>query len=146
MLDLGLASVRIRLEGTTDLKDALAKVRAYAEQHSDRAWIQGGGWNQVTWNLGRFPLATELDTAVPDRPAVLGRVDGHAVWLNTRALSAAGITRDTTFRKMTYMDWTDVLAVEDWHVAAALRFIPLEQLEEEGYGEYLSLFQGAVGE
>ena len=30
--------------------------------------------------------------------------------------------------------------------SAALRFIPLEQLEEEGYGEYLSLFQGAVGE
>jgi methionine-R-sulfoxide reductase len=29
--------------------------------------------------------------------------------------------------------------------SAALRFIPLEQLEEEGYGEYLSLFQGAVG-
>ena len=30
--------------------------------------------------------------------------------------------------------------------SASLRFIPLEQLEEEGYGEYLSLFQGAVGE
>jgi methionine-R-sulfoxide reductase len=29
--------------------------------------------------------------------------------------------------------------------SAALRFIPLEQLEEEGYGEYLSLFQGAMG-
>jgi len=28
--------------------------------------------------------------------------------------------------------------------SAALRFIPLEQLEEEGYGEYLSLFQGAA--
>ena len=30
--------------------------------------------------------------------------------------------------------------------SAALRFIPLEQLEEEGYGEYLSLFRGAAGE
>jgi methionine-R-sulfoxide reductase len=29
--------------------------------------------------------------------------------------------------------------------SAALRFIPLEQLEEEGYGEYLSLFQNAAG-
>ena len=26
--------------------------------------------------------------------------------------------------------------------SAALRFIPVEQMEEEGYGEYLSLFQG----
>ena len=30
--------------------------------------------------------------------------------------------------------------------SAALRFIPLEQLEEEGYGEYLSQFQGANGQ
>ena len=29
--------------------------------------------------------------------------------------------------------------------SAALRFIPLEQLEEEGYREYLSLFHGAMG-
>ena len=28
--------------------------------------------------------------------------------------------------------------------SAALRFIPLEQLEEEGYGDYLSLFQDAM--
>ena len=30
-----------------------------------------------------------------DRPAALGRIDGHAVWLNSRALRAAGITKDT---------------------------------------------------
>ena len=30
--------------------------------------------------------------------------------------------------------------------SAALRFISLEQLEEEGYGEYLPLFRGAAGE
>ena len=29
--------------------------------------------------------------------------------------------------------------------SVSLRFIPLEQLEEEGYGEYLSLFRGAEG-
>ena len=28
--------------------------------------------------------------------------------------------------------------------SAALRFIPLERLEEEGYGDYLSLFQDAM--
>jgi peptide methionine sulfoxide reductase MsrB len=26
--------------------------------------------------------------------------------------------------------------------SAALRFIPVEQLEKEGYGQYLALFQG----
>jgi hypothetical protein len=28
--------------------------------------------------------------------------------------------------------------------SAALRFIPVERLEEEGYGKYLSLFQGVT--
>jgi peptide-methionine (R)-S-oxide reductase len=30
--------------------------------------------------------------------------------------------------------------------SAALRFIPVEQLEEAGYGEYLPLFRGTAGE
>jgi peptide methionine sulfoxide reductase MsrB len=29
--------------------------------------------------------------------------------------------------------------------SAALRFIPVERLEEEGYGQYLPLFQGRSG-
>jgi predicted amidohydrolase YtcJ len=56
----------------------------------------GHGWNQVKWGLGRFPTKSELDAVVPDRPAALDRVDGHAKWLNTPALEAAGITKDTT--------------------------------------------------
>ena len=95
MLDLGLATVRARLEDTTSLTNAQQVLRSYAKAHPDRAWIQGNGWNQVIWKLGRFPLASELDAAVSDRPAALDRVDGHALWLNTRALKAAGITRDT---------------------------------------------------
>lgn len=95
MLDLGLATVRVRLEDTASLAAAQQLVRNYAKSHPDRAWIQGTGWNQVIWKLGRFPLASELDAAVGDRPAALDRVDGHALWLNTRALKAAGITRDT---------------------------------------------------
>jgi len=29
--------------------------------------------------------------------------------------------------------------------SAALRFVPVEKLKEEGYGEYLSLFQSQEG-
>jgi peptide-methionine (R)-S-oxide reductase len=29
--------------------------------------------------------------------------------------------------------------------SAALRFVPVERLEDEGYGEYLSLFDEAAG-
>ena len=95
VVDLGFEGVRINLTGTASLKEAQKRIRAYAAANADRPWLLGEGWNQVRWNLGRFPTARELDLAVADRPAVLGRIDGHAEWLNTKALTAAGIDRAT---------------------------------------------------
>jgi len=95
VLDLGFESVQIMLYDTESLAQAQVRIGAYAKANPDRAWLLGGGWNQVTWKIGRFPLASELDTVVSDRPVVLSRVDGHAEWLNTKALRAAGITADT---------------------------------------------------
>jgi predicted amidohydrolase YtcJ len=95
VIDLGFENVLIELHDTMNLAQAQQRVREYAAAHPDQQWLLGGGWNQVTWKLGRFPLASELDAAVGDRPAALDRVDGHAKWLNSKALQAAGITRDT---------------------------------------------------
>jgi predicted amidohydrolase YtcJ len=95
VFDLGFDAVEIQLADTSSLADAQRRIRAYAAAHRAAAWLAGDGWNQVKWNLGRFPYASELDAAVSDRPAVLSRVDGHAEWLNTKALQAAGITKDT---------------------------------------------------
>jgi predicted amidohydrolase YtcJ len=95
VIDLGFVATRVFLYDTQSLEQAQDRIRTYANANPDRAWLLGGGWNQVTWKLGRFPTASELDAVVSDRPAVLSRIDGHAEWLNTRALQAAGITRDT---------------------------------------------------
>lgn len=95
VLDLGFESRQIQLYGTASLVEAQDRIRAYAKANPSRAWLLGGGWNQVIWKLGRFPVASELDRIVPDRPVVLSRVDGHAEWLNTKALHEAGITRTT---------------------------------------------------
>ncbi|GAB2478834.1 amidohydrolase [Comamonas humi] len=92
---LGFKTSEISLSGTKTLAEAQASIRAYAEKNPQRAWLLGHGWNQVNWKLGRFPTAAELDAAVADRPVRLIRVDGHAAWLNTKALQLAGITKDT---------------------------------------------------
>ena len=92
---LGFKASEISLSGTKTLAEAQANIRAYAEKNPQRAWLLGHGWNQVNWKLGRFPTAAELDAAVADRPVRLIRVDGHAAWLNTKALQLAGITKDT---------------------------------------------------
>jgi predicted amidohydrolase YtcJ len=95
ILAMGAAMTRIDLVGTASLAEAQRRVSAYALAHPDRPWLLGRGWNQVIWNLGRFPRAAELDQVTGARPAVLERIDGHATWVNTAALRAAGISRAT---------------------------------------------------
>jgi predicted amidohydrolase YtcJ len=95
VLALGFESAQVQLADTRSLAEAQVRIRRYAQAHADQLWIQGSGWNQVTWGLGRFPTAAELDAVVADRPAVLSRIDGHAEWLNTRALRASGIDKTT---------------------------------------------------
>lgn len=95
VMGLGFQALRVDLSDSKSLDEALAKVRAYAAANPQARWIVGRGWNQVSWGLGRFPSAAELDRAVPDRPVWLSRVDGHAGWANSKALQAAGITAKT---------------------------------------------------
>lgn len=92
---LGFKTTEISLSATKSLQEAQGQIRDYAQKNPQRQWLLGYGWNQVNWKLGRFPTAAELDAAISDRPVRLVRVDGHAAWLNTKALQAAGITRDT---------------------------------------------------
>jgi predicted amidohydrolase YtcJ len=92
---LGGMLTQLDLSATTSLADAQKAIGVYAQAHSQQVWLTGRGWNQENWKLGRFPTAAELDAVVGDRPAWLQRVDGHAGWANSRALAAAGITRDT---------------------------------------------------
>ncbi len=95
IIDFGLGMARVALEDTHSLPEALQKVRIYAQAHPEKAWVLGGGWNQFLWHLQRFPTAAELDAVVSDRPVRLDRIDDHAIWLNSAALRAAGITKDT---------------------------------------------------
>jgi len=91
VMGLGSQLMLLDLSATTSLEEALAKIKAYADANPTK-WILGGGWNQETWKLGRFPTAAELDKVVSDRPVWLERVDGHAAWANSRAIQIAGVT------------------------------------------------------
>ena len=95
VMELGFRALALDLSDATSLADAQARIRAYAAANPERKWVLGGGWNQETWRLGRFPTATELDAAVPDRPVWLQRADGHAAWGNSLAIKAAGVTAAT---------------------------------------------------
>ena len=92
---LGFQALSLDLTETSSLEDAQHKLQRYAAEHETPAWIRGGGWNQEKWKLGRFPTAADLDPFTGDRPALLERVDGHAVLANSAAMKAAGISART---------------------------------------------------
>jgi len=58
-------------------------------------WLLGRGWDQNRWPGQQFPTKASLDAAISDRPVVLRRIDGHASWVNSKALAAANITKAT---------------------------------------------------
>ncbi|WP_194899514.1 amidohydrolase [Catenulispora pinisilvae] len=74
--------------------DYVAAVAEYARTHAEPRWITGGGWSMEAFP-GGAPTKDLLDAVVPDRPVALPNRDGHGMWVNSRALLEAGISRDT---------------------------------------------------
>ncbi len=85
----------VDLTGAKSLDEVLQRVAARSKATPGTGWLQGHGWDQNTWPEKIFPNKSALDAVVGDRPVVLGRVDGHALFANSRALAAAGITAAT---------------------------------------------------
>jgi predicted amidohydrolase YtcJ len=83
-----------RLDDATTREEILEMVRACASESSEK-WVLGFGWRSSIFLPEIAPHRTALDRVVPDRPAVLIAKDMHTFWLNSRALRAAGITRET---------------------------------------------------
>lgn len=92
---LGEVATSADLYSPASLQAAQQSIARFAAANPQRKWVIGKGWNQEIWQLGRFPTVAELDAVVSDRPAAMERIDGHAMWVNSKALEAAGITRDT---------------------------------------------------
>jgi predicted amidohydrolase YtcJ len=78
-----------------DSKEAyVSAVKAFAEKHPDMDVIYGNGWNNEVFPP-QGPLKEDLDTVVTDRPVSLMSNDGHSIWVNSRALEMAAVTKDT---------------------------------------------------
>jgi predicted amidohydrolase YtcJ len=80
---------RVDLARTRTRAEALARVGAASPA---QGWVQGQGWDANGWPTA--PDRYALDAIQPG-PVYLDSLDVHAAWVNTAALAAAGITRDT---------------------------------------------------
>jgi len=92
---LGHLDNQLDVKGTGSADEIAASVAARAADLPAGRWILGRGWDQNDWKETSFPSRLSLDAAAPNHPVSLSRVDGHALWVNTAALRAAGITKAT---------------------------------------------------
>lgn len=85
---------KVDLDGAKSLPEIQRRIREFAAKNPSAAWVQGRGWMYASFP-GGMPTRQQLDEVVPDRPAIMSCADGHTVWVNTKALEAAKIDRNT---------------------------------------------------
>ena len=95
LLSLGFSRMTLDLVGTSSEVQVAAMVQEQVNRSSPEQWIRGRGWDQNLWPSKRFPTYEVLDRVSGDHPVYLERIDGHAAWVNVRAMELAGITDKT---------------------------------------------------
>lgn len=91
---LGFRRASVSLHTATSAEECAQRIaQASATQGG---WIRASGWNQENWKNTSLPSASLLDAVVADTPVIATRVDGHAMWCNTAALKAAGLSNTGT--------------------------------------------------
>ncbi|MEJ2445107.1 MAG: amidohydrolase [Exilibacterium sp.] len=95
VLGLGESLSTVDLRDTQSEQEAVQRVIDYARENPKQQWIIGRGWNQVLWPDKQFPSKASLDKLKLNRPILLSRIDGHAAWVNSKALALAGIHKTT---------------------------------------------------
>jgi hypothetical protein len=90
----GLESLRCNLAGLRSRPECLDAVATYCESLPPGAWVLGGGWTMPAFP-GGLPVAADLDAVTGGRPAALPNRDHHSAWVNTAAMTLAGIDART---------------------------------------------------
>jgi predicted amidohydrolase YtcJ len=90
----GLALRQADLSGTGSTREIADRLVQHAAL-SPGKWVLGRGWDQNDWQIKKFPHKELLDSLFPENPVYLVRIDGHAAWVNSKAIALAGIDRGT---------------------------------------------------
>ncbi|CRK82173.1 amidohydrolase [Neobacillus massiliamazoniensis] len=95
MLMGSLAEESVFLADASSEEDTIKMVLDFANSRPDDPWIIGFSWDQRSWDNNRLPNRATLDRVLPDRPVLLFHMEGHYVWVNSKALEIANINRNT---------------------------------------------------
>jgi predicted amidohydrolase YtcJ len=68
---------------------------AAAKDPNKDGFVFGFGWYHFFWDSKKAPRKESLDRYFKDRPVLLVNAEAQGVWVNSKALAIAGITKDT---------------------------------------------------
>jgi len=91
----GFGKMNVDLTGSRSLQEMQARIAERGKTAQPGEWILGRGWDHTLWSVQKLPTRQDLDAVTAGHPAFFGRVDGHIAVVNSAALGAAGITRNT---------------------------------------------------
>lgn len=92
---LGLGLQEVDLRGTTSKEEVIKRISDFVP-YQNAEFIVARGWDQNDWVDQSYPTKEDLDAVFPEVPVALQRVDGHALWVNSKALAMAGIDRSVS--------------------------------------------------
>ncbi|MDC7225681.1 MAG: amidohydrolase, partial [Spirochaetales bacterium] len=84
----------IQLRGEFSVEGYLKRIQDFADENPDLEFYSGGGFQRSVFDE-TGPRKEDLDAIISDKPMALDSVDGHSIWVNSRTLEMAGITKET---------------------------------------------------
>ena len=84
----------INLTGIREKSVWLEMIKERVKTMKVGEWLLGGRWDYTFENKG-YPTRWDLDSVAPNNPVALSDIDGHSMWLNSKALELAGIKADS---------------------------------------------------
>ena len=84
LLLYGENKLKVNLIGLTK-EEILNKIKKESKNKASNGWIIGYGWNSENW-IENNPSKDDLDNLCIDNPIMLQRIDGHMIWVNSKAL------------------------------------------------------------
>ena len=93
LLGVGQNIENVNLNG---IKSPYETIDIINQTKDNKLWILGRGWDQTLWKEKSFPQKNILDKATKKQPVALRRVDGHALWVNSKAMEISGVDSRTS--------------------------------------------------
>ncbi len=95
MNDAAGGALYLDLRDAESEEDIVQRVRARSRALGPGEWILGAGWDESHWVAAHPPDKRLISDIVANNPALLVHAGGDPVWVNARALDAAGIDART---------------------------------------------------